>query len=226
MTLLDSVSVSTVYSHKLYISHNAPYLPPQNLASAWFSISLGTAVIPRKNEKQRLCKILGGNLRCIMGDVQVANRPVSKYQNSYLALRLRGTTQKKWILESQCPFFSFTPVCLEAQYEFHNNIWKRPSIQGFWSFPRSRSRETHKYMQNTAKFARNLIEYNIFETYLGYWGCLIAVNLEIYLETSSPQWVNNVPKLPGVTYVVKNWAQVMMLKALPLAHFSSTLWKK
>ena len=226
MTLLDSVSVSTVYSHKLYISHNAPYLPPQNLASAWFSISLGTAVIPRKNEKQRLCKILGGNLRCIMGDVQVANRPVSKYQNSYLALRLRGTTQKKWILESQCPFFSFTPVCLEAQYEFHNNIWKRPSIQGFWSFPRSRSREIHKYMQNTAKFARNLIEYNIFETYLGYWGCLIAVNLEIYLETSSPQWVNNVPKLPGVTYVVKNWAQVMMLKALPLAHFSSTLWKK
>ena len=225
MTLLDSVSVSTVYSHKLYISHNAPYLPPQNLASAWFSISLGTAVIPRKNEKQRLCKILGGNLRCIMGDVQVANRPVSKYQNSYLALRLRGTTQKKWILESQCPFFSFTPVCLEAQYEFHNNIWKRPSIQGFWSFPRSRSRETHKYMQNTAKFARNLIEYNIFETYLGYWGCLIAVNLEIYLETSSPQWVNNVPKLPGVTYVVKNWAQVM-LKALPLAHFSSTLWIK
>ena len=226
MTLLDSVSVSTVYSHKLYISHNAPYLPPQNLASAWFSISLGTAVIPRKNEKQRLCKILGSNLRCIMGDVQVANRPVSKYQNSYLALRLRGTTQKKWILESQCPFFSFTPVCLEAQYEFHNNIWKRPSIQGFWSFPRSRSRETHKYMQNTAKFARNLIEYNIFETYLGYWGCLIAVNLEINLETSSPQWVNNVPKLPGVTYVVKNWAQVMMLKALPLAHFSSTLWKK
>ena len=226
MTLLDSVSVSTVYSRKLYISHNAPYLPPQNLASAWFSISLGTAVIPRKNEKQRLCKILGGNLRCIMGDVQVANRPVSKYQNSYLALRLRGTTQKKWILESQCPFFSFTPVCLEAQYEFHNNIWKRPSIQGFWSFPRSRSREIHKYMQNTAKFARNLIEYNIFETYLGYWGCLIAVNLEIYLETSSPQWVNNVPKLPGVTYVVKNWAQVMMLKVLPLAHFLSTLWIK
>ena len=29
MTLLDSVSVSTVYYHKLYISHNAPYLPPK-----------------------------------------------------------------------------------------------------------------------------------------------------------------------------------------------------
>ena len=68
-----------------------------------------------------------------MGDVQVANRPVSKYQNSYLALWLRGTTQKKWILESQCPFFSFTPLSLEAQYELNNNIWKRPSIQCFWN---------------------------------------------------------------------------------------------
>ena len=223
MTLLDSVSVSTVYSHELYISHNARYLPPQNLASAWFSISLGTAVIPRKNEKQRLCKILGGNLRCIMGDVQVANRPVSKYQNSYLALRLRGTTQKKWILESQCPFFSFTPVCLEAQYEFHNNIRKRPSIQGFWSFARSRSRETHKYMQNTAKFAINLIKYNIIiwnlSRLLGLFNCRT-------LETSSLQWAHNVPKLPDVNYVAKNWAQLMMLKALPLAHFLSNLWIK
>ena len=33
---------------KLHISHNA------------FSVSLGTAVIPKRNEKQRLCKILGG----------------------------------------------------------------------------------------------------------------------------------------------------------------------
>ena len=103
---------------------------PQDFASAWLSISLGSAVIPRGNKKQRLCKIGGGggNLRCIMGDVQVANRPVSKYQNSFLALRLRGTTQKKWILESKCHFFSFTPLSLEAQYEFNNNIRKRPSI--------------------------------------------------------------------------------------------------
>ena len=35
---------------------------PQNFAQALFSISLGTAVIPRGNEmkKKRLCKILGG----------------------------------------------------------------------------------------------------------------------------------------------------------------------
>ena len=200
--------------------------PPKFCISMVFNFSWEGGNIPRRNEKQRLYKILGCNLRYIIGDVQVANRPVSKYQNSYLALRLRGTTQKKWILESQCHFFSFTPLSLEAQYEFNNNIRKRPSIQGFWYFARLRSLKTHKYMQNITKFTRNLIKYNIFETYLGYWGCLIAVNLQIYLETSSLQWAHNVPKLPGVNYVAKNWAQVMMLKALPLAHFSSTLWLK
>ena len=72
----------------------------------------------------------------------------------------------------------------------------------------AKSREIHNNVRNTAKFARNLIKYlsiQHIETYLGYWGCL------------------NVSKLPGVNYVVKNWALVMMLKALPLAHFSSTL---
>ena len=39
-----------------------------------------------------------------------------------------------------------------------------------------------------------------FETYLGYWGCLIAVNLQTYLETSSPQQANNVPKLANFQY--------------------------
>ena len=72
----------------------------------------------------------------------------------------------------------------------------------------------------------NTCRYSIFETYLGYWGCSIAVNLQIYLETLSPQRANNVPKLPRVYYVGKNWALVMTLKALPLAHFSSTLLLK
>ena len=41
-----------------HISHNAPYLPPKILyKQALLSISLGTAVIPRRNEKQRFCKI-------------------------------------------------------------------------------------------------------------------------------------------------------------------------
>ena len=81
-------------------------------------------------------------------------------------------------------------------------------------------------MRNTAKFSRNLIKYNIFETYLSYWGYLLAVNLQIYLDTSSLKRANNVPKLPGVDCVAKNWALAMMLKALPLVHFWSVLLLK
>ena len=67
----------------------------------------------------------------------------------------------------------------------------------------------------------------MFETYLSYWGCLIAVNKQIHLETSSPQQASNVPKLPGAKhYVAKNLSLVKKLKALPLAHFSSALLLK
>ena len=44
----------------------------------------------------------------------------------------------------------------------------------------------------------------------------------MYLETSSLKRANNVPKLPGVNYVAKNWA-LAMFKALPLVHFFSVL---
>ena len=37
---------------------------------------------------------------------------------------------------------------------------------------------------------------------------------------------NNVPKVPGVDDVAKNWALAMMLKALPLVHFWSVLLKE
>ena len=80
-----------------------------------------------------------------------------------------------------------------------------------------------KIQRNSREILSNTCRYNIFETYLGYWGCLIAENLQIYLETLSPQCTNNVLKLPGVNYVAKNWAIIMMLKALPLAHFLSAL---
>ena len=64
------------------------------------------------------------------------------------------------------------------------------------------------------------------ETYFSYRGYLLAVNLQIYLRTSSPKRANEVPKLPGVDYVVKNWALAIMLKALPLVHFWSILLLK
>ena len=76
---------------------------------------------------------------------------------------------------------------------------------------RLRNREFQVNLRNPAKFtktrkiSRNLLEilpntcrHNIFESYLGCWGCLLAVNLLIYLDTSSLQRVNSIPKLPGV----------------------------
>ena len=70
--------------------------------------------------------------------------------------------------------------------------------QGFWYFTRSQSHEIQVNRQNPAKFTktqkipRNSVEilsniclYNIFETYFGYRGYLLAVNLQIYLGTSS-----------------------------------------
>ena len=84
-------------------------------------------------------------------------------------------------------------------------------MQGFWYFARSRSREFQLNPRNPAKFTKtreiprnsleilpNTCRHNIFKSYLGCWGCLLDVNVLIYLETSSPQRVNNILKLPGV----------------------------
>ena len=58
--------------------------------------------------------------------------------------------------------------------------------------------KTREIPRNSLKILPNTCRHNIFESYLGCWGCLPAVNLLIYLETSSLQRVNNIPKLPGV----------------------------
>ena len=86
--------------------------------------------------------------------------------------------------------------------------------------------KTRKIPQNSVEILSNTCLYNIFETYFSYRGYLLAVNLQIYLGTSSLKRANNVPKLPGVDYVAKNWALAMMLKALPLVHFWSVLLLK
>ena len=59
-----------------------PFPPPPpspNFAWALFSISLRTAIKPRRNEKQKLCKILGG---CIMGNVEVTYNVVRVWEAS------------------------------------------------------------------------------------------------------------------------------------------------
>ena len=55
--------------------------------------------------------------------------------------------------------------------------------------------KTRKIPRNSVEILSSTCLYNIFETYLSYWGCLRAVNLQIYLETFSLKHANNVPKL-------------------------------
>ena len=99
-----------------------------------------------------------------------------------------------------------------------------------WNSGKSaKSREMHKnpkIPRNSVEILSNTCLYNIFETYFSYRGYLLAVNLQIYLETSSLKCANNIPKLPGIDYVAKNWALAMMLKTLPLVHFWSVLLSK
>ena len=85
---------------------------------------------------------------------------------------------------------------------------------------------SRKIPGNSAEILSNTCLYSKFETCLSYWGYLLAVNSQIYVKTSSLKRPNNVPKLPGVDYVAKNWALAMMLKALPLVHFWSILLLK
>ena len=90
--------------------------------------------------------------------------------------------------------------------------------------------KTQKISWNSVEILSNTCLYSIFETYFSYLRYLPAVNLQIYLRTSSLKRANNIlklsPKLPGVDYVAKNWALAMMLKALPLVHFWSILLLK
>ena len=97
------------------------------------------------------------------------------------------------------------------------------TCQGFWYFARLQSREIP---WNSVEILSNTCLYSNVETCLRYWGYLLAVKSQIYVKTSSLKHANNVPKLPGVDYVVENWAIAMMLKALPLVHFWSVLLLK
>ena len=52
--------------------------------------------------------------------------------------------------------------------------------------------------RNPPEIFPNTCRQSIFNTYLSYQTCFIHPKPQIYLETSSLQRVNNVPKLPGV----------------------------
>ena len=82
-----------------------------------------------------------------------------------------------------------------------------------------KSAKTRKILQNSVEILSNTCLYSNFETCLSYWGYLLAVNSQIHVKTSSLKRGKNVPKLPGVDYVAKNWALAMMLKGFATGSF-------
>ena len=57
-----------------HIFHNAPYLPHKILHNLCFSFLLGITAVPREIENNAYAKF-GGQIRCIMGNVEMAYVP-------------------------------------------------------------------------------------------------------------------------------------------------------
>ena len=106
-----------------------------------------------------------------------------------------------WISSTAC----ITKAVIEDSYSCSGLLKFRAVVE-----PRNPAKltKTREIPRNSLEIQPKTCRDNIFETYLGYWSCLLAVNLQIYLEFSSLPRVNNVPKLPGVN-VAKNWAREM-----------------
>ena len=74
------VVVSMTICH-LHISYNAPYLPPKILHNLCFLILLGITAVPREIENNAL-----GQMRRIMGDVQVVNSNKRQHKRPFQAV--------------------------------------------------------------------------------------------------------------------------------------------
>ena len=96
----------------------------------------------------------------------------------------------------------------------------------------AKSREIPPKYVKYREIRRKYFQIHVGKTYLililAIRPVLFTPNVQIYLETSSLQRVNKVPKLPGVFRwtLRKNWALTIMLIALAFAHFSSELLLK
>ena len=98
----DNTIISYMGIRHFHFSHNAPFFDPQNFALTLFSISLGTAV-PRRNEKQRLCKIWRGGWgdmvrygKCGSGLYHQQVAAHSSFQITDSALILSTLLSKPW----------------------------------------------------------------------------------------------------------------------------------
>ena len=94
---------------------------------------------------------------------------------------------------------------LQEHQEFTKCLKTKCSKQGFWYFARSRTHEIQVFLQNPVKYReihQKYFQIHVRKTYfiliLAITPVLFTPNIQIYLETSSLQRANNVPKLPGV----------------------------
>ena len=99
------------------------------------------------------------------------------------------------------------------KYKHLNNDWGAGLLMSRNSGKSAKFTKTCKIPQNSLEILSNTCLYNLFETCPSYRGCLLAVNVQIYLETLSMKQANNVLKLPGIDYFAKTWALAMILQS-------------
>ena len=122
-----------------HISHNAPYLPPKVLHNLCFSSLLGITAVPREIGNNAYAKLSaefgGGQIRYIVGDVQVAYRQkiyqdVIKLISPWLHLCLQFVNDNV-ILEWFLQWVTFASECqgwVNVKV-FQNTLWKRRKIK-------------------------------------------------------------------------------------------------
>ena len=115
-------------------------------------------------------------------------------------------TLKEFSHRLECPWEIFPSCGIGNDRWLVKDIFKFSRASDI-NFVLSQSCEIQVDLWNPSKFTKkhtipcssveilsNACLYNIFETYLSYWGYLLAVNLQIYLETLSLKHANNIPK--------------------------------
>ena len=94
-------------------------------------------------------------------------------------------------------FVLFSPQCWHKRpYKHLNSDWEAGLLMSWNSGKSTKFTKTCKMPENSLEILSNTYLYNIFETYPSYRGCLLAVNVRIYLETLLMKQVINVLKLP------------------------------
>ena len=106
-------------------------LCPENIVWSPFSVSPGKTAIPRRNWKDGYAK-LWGKTRCIMGDVQMANRPFYRYGGHTELITFKEYYGMPRGHELD-PIYSF---CIYARFSVLNSKRKKKQLK-LWTLRRN-----------------------------------------------------------------------------------------